>query len=261
MNHALTRRSFVTSLAANAALTSVAVLEPVPASTAAGNVVLIHGLYTDGSCWSDVADRLRNAGMSITSVQNPLRSFGDDVATARHALAMQNGPTVLVAHSYGGIVATEVGVASNVSALVYVAARAPEAGEDFIALAKKFPTPPGSTGTVIAGDLQQLSQNAFLNDFASGVDPFKARELYEVQAANAVSLPATARTTVAAWRSKPSFYAVSTQDRMMNPDLERFLAKRMNATTIEVHAGHLSLISHPEEIANLILRAAGHAMP
>jgi pimeloyl-ACP methyl ester carboxylesterase len=202
---------------------------------------------------------LQGKGLRTISVQNPLRSFDDDVATARYTLDMQDGPTVLVAHSFGGMIATQVGVHPKVSSLVYIAARAPDAGEDFPALAKKFPAPPASSGLVIRADLEQLNENAFLNDFANGVDPARARELYNIQAANAVSLPATAKTTVAAWRSKPSWYAVSKQDRTINPDLERFLAKRMKATTIEIDAGHLSLVSHPQEVANLILSAAGQS--
>lgn len=106
---------------------------------------------------------------------------------------------------------------------------------------------------------QQPSQAAFLNDFANGVDPARARVLYAVQPQNVATLSPNAKTTVAAWRSKPSWYAVSKQDRTINPDLERFMASRMNATTIEVDAGHLSLISHPQEIANLILQAAAHS--
>jgi pimeloyl-ACP methyl ester carboxylesterase len=222
------------------------------------NVVFIHGLYADGSCWSEVIARLKGAGKRVTSVQNPLRTFAGDVATAKYVLAMQQAPTVLVAHSYGGMVATVAGISDNVAALVYVAARAPDAGEDYPALAKRFPTPPASSGLVVSGELEQLSEAAFLNDFANGVDPVKARDLYAVQAPNSVSLPTSARTTVAAWRSKPSWYAVSKQDRTINPDLERFMAKRMNATTIEVDAGHLSLVSHAQEITNLILRALLH---
>jgi pimeloyl-ACP methyl ester carboxylesterase len=250
------RRTFSTTLLAGVAA-SAAGIGRAQAAVSARNVVLIHGLYADGSCWAPVVRRLQTAGMHVTSVQNPLRSFADDVATARYALSMQDGPTVLVAHSFGGMILTETGVDPHVSALVYVAARAPDAGEDYPALAKKFPAPPASSGVVISGSLEQLSEDAFFNDFANGVDRAKTRELYAVQALNAVSLPATARTTVAAWRSKPSWYAVSRQDRTINPDLERFMAKRMNATTIEIDAGHLALISHPETVTKLILAAAG----
>ena len=135
-------------------------------------------------------------------------------------------------------------------------ARAPDAGEDYTALAKKFPTPPASAGIVFDGDEGRLTEAAFLRDFASDVPQAQARVLYAVQQPFHKAL-LTGKTKHAAWRSKPSFYAVSTEDRTINPDLERFMAKRMGATTIEVKASHLSLISHPKEITDLILQAAG----
>src|SRR5690242_7989348 len=154
------------------------------------------------------------------------------------------------------MIVTEAGAHPNVSALVYVAARAPDAGEDYTALAQRFPTPPASAGIVFDGDEGRLSEAAFLRDFAGDLPEAKAKVLYAVQEPFRKELLA-GRTTHAAWRSKPSFYAVSTEDRTINPDLERFMAKRMGATTIEVEASHLSLISHPEEITRLILEAAG----
>ncbi len=171
---------------------------------------------------------------------------------------MQQGPTVLVGHSFSGMIVTEAGVDPKVSAVVYVAARAPDAGEDYTALAKNFPVPPASAGIVWSGDLGQLSEEAFLRDFAGDVPADKARVLYAVQAPFNRALLA-GKTKHAAWRSKPSFYAVSTEDRTINPDLERFMAKRMSAKTIEVKASHVSLISQPDTIANLILQAAGQA--
>lgn len=250
------RRTFSMTLAAGVA-GSLLGAEKARAAGGARNVVLVHGLYADGSSWSECIVRLQAAGMNVTAVQNPLTSFGDDVAATRRALAMQDGPTVLAAHSYGGMVATEAGVAANVTGLVYIAARAPDAGEDYTALAKRFPAPPASAGLVTVDGFSRLSENAFLNDFANGVDPVKARELYAVQAPNAATLSSTARTTVAAWRLKPSWYAVSKQDRTIDPDLERFMAARMKATTIEIDAGHLSLVSHAPEVTTLILQAAG----
>jgi pimeloyl-ACP methyl ester carboxylesterase len=139
---------------------------------------------------------------------------------------------------------------------VYVAARAPDAGEDFGALAAKFPKPPASAGVVSANGFFGLSEESFLRDFAADVDPARARALYAVQGRGADALPTT-RTTTAAWRSKPTWYQVSTADRTINPELERFLAKRMKATTIELDSSHVSLVSHPKEIADLILLAAG----
>ena len=165
-------------------------------------------------------------------------------------------PTVLAGHSFSGMIVTEAGVHPNVSALVYVAARAPDAGEDYAALAKTYPTPPASAGIVFDGDEGRLSEEAFLRDFAGDLPKAKAKVLYAVQEPFQKTLLA-GKTTNAAWRSKPSYYAVSTEDRTINPDLERFMAKRMGAKTIEVNASHLSLITHPHEISRLILEAAG----
>jgi len=163
---------------------------------------------------------------------------------------------VLIGHSFSGMIVTEAGVDPKVSALVYVAARAPDAGEDYTALAKRFPTPPASAGIVFDGDEGRLTEAAFLRDFAGDLPEARAKVLYAVQEPFHKAL-LSGRTTEAAWRSKPSFYAVSTEDRTINPELERFMAKRMGARTIEVAASHLSLISHPEEITQLILEATG----
>jgi pimeloyl-ACP methyl ester carboxylesterase len=254
------RRTLSTMIMAGVATSLLGGSGKAQAQAAAGarNVVLVHGLYADGSCWSEVIGRLQLAGLKATAVQNPLISLADDVAATRRILALQDGPTVLVGHSWAGMVITEAGLDPKVSALVYVAARAPDAGEDYVALAAKFPTPPASAGLVKSGGFAQLSEEAFLRDFAGDIEPAKARILYAEQgrAADAVF---SAKTTNAAWRSKPSWYAVSTEDRTISPELERFMADRMKAKTIEVKASHLSLISHPDEITNLILSAAGHS--
>jgi pimeloyl-ACP methyl ester carboxylesterase len=199
---------------------------------------------------------LQAAGLNATSVQNPLTTLPEAVAAAQRVLVRQDGPTVLVGHSFSGMIVTEAGVDPKISALVYVAARAPDAGEDYAALAKQFPTPPASAGIVFDGDEGRLSESAFLRDFAGDLPEAQAKVLYAVQEPFRKALLA-GRTTHAAWRSKPSFYAVSTEDRTINPDLERYMARRMRATTIEVKASHLSLISHPDDITRLILQAAG----
>jgi pimeloyl-ACP methyl ester carboxylesterase len=252
------RRTLGLRLAAGAmALVAGRAVGAVP-PVAARNIVLVHGLFADGSSWSEVIPRLQAAGLNVTSVQNPLTTLGDAVASARRVLARQEGPTVLVGHSFSGMIVTEAGVDPKVTALVYVAARAPDAGEDYTALAGRFPAPPASAGIVFDGDEGRLSQAAFLRDFAGDLPPAKARALYAVQEPFQRAL-LTGKTTQAAWRSKPSFYAVSTEDRTINPDLERFMAKRMGARTVEIRSSHLSLISHPREVTDLILAAAGHA--
>lgn len=254
----LDRRSFTGALLAGAAAAGISVrgMAAAAAPVVARNVVLVHGLFADASCWSEVIARLQQAGLNVTAVQNPLTTLPEAVESAQRVLARQDGPTVLVGHSFSGMIVTEAGVHPNVSALVYVAARAPDADEDYTALAKKFPAPPASAGIVFDGDEGRLSEAAFLRDFAGDLPEAKAKVLYAVQEPFNKAL-LTGKTTHAAWRSKPSFYAVSTQDRTINPDLQRFMAKRMGARTIEVQASHLALISHPEEISRLIQDAAG----
>ena len=254
----ISRRAFSTALLAGAAasLLSTRGMTATTTPTKARNVVLVHGLFADGSCWTEVIARLQAAGLNATSVQNPLTTLPDAVASAERVLARQDGPTVLVGHSFSGMIVTEAGVHPKVSSLVYVAARAPDAGEDYTALAKTYPTPPASAGIVFDGDEGRLTEEAFLRDFAGDLPKAKAEVLYAVQEPFQKAL-LTGKTTQAAWRTKPSWYAVSTEDRTINPDLERFMAKRMGAKTIEVKASHLGLISQPDAIAGLILEAAG----
>src|SRR5215471_12531865 len=156
------RRTFVSTAVAAAAsslLVAAARAQPIPK---ARNVVLIHGLFADGSCWAEVIARLQAKGIQATAVQNPLTSLKEAVEATQDVLALQQGPTVLVAHSFGGMILTEAGVDPKVSALVYVAARAPDAGEDYTALASRFPAPPASAGIVWSGDYGRLSEEAFL---------------------------------------------------------------------------------------------------
>ena len=224
--------------------------------TKARNVVLVHGLFADGSCWSEVIARLQAAGLNATSVQNPLTTLPEAVASAERVLARQDGPTVLVGHSFSGMIVTEAGVHPNVSALVYVAARAPDAGEDYTAL--------GQDLSDAAGDGRASSSTATKDGSARrhscAISPATCRKRRR-RCSMRSSSRSTRRCSPARPRMRPgdrsrAIYAVSTEDRTINPDLERFMAKRMGAKTIEVKASHLALISHPDEIAGLILEAA-----
>jgi pimeloyl-ACP methyl ester carboxylesterase len=201
----MNRRTFVSMVAAGATSTlfqgNAAAAQPAPK---ARNVVLVHGLFADGSCWSEVIARLQAAGFNATAVQNPLTTLPEAVASAQRVLARQDGPTVLVGHSFSGMIVTETGMHPNVSALVYVAARAPDAGEDYAALAKTFPTPPASAGIIFDGDEGRLSEAAFLRDFAGDLPEPKAKVLYAVQEPFQKAL-LTGKTTQAAWRSSRVF--------------------------------------------------------
>src|SRR5580698_9546755 len=205
----MNRRIFSTALLTGAAASLISTRGMAANATAeqARNVVLVHGLLADGSSWTEVIARLQVAGLNVTSVQNPLTTLPEAVASAQRVLARQDGPTVLVGHSFSGMIVTEAGTHPNVSALVYVAARAPDANEDYSALAKKFPTPPASAGVIFDGNEGRLSEEAFLRDFAGDLPEAKARVLYAVQEPFNKALLA-GKTTHAAWRSKPSYYAV-----------------------------------------------------
>src|SRR5438132_4414489 len=250
------RRTFAVTLLAGVSTLLLAHPSEAQVGSRARNVVLVHGAYADGSSWSEVIPLLQRAGLNVTAVQNPLTSLADDVGATRRVIALQDGPTVLVGHSWAGTVISEAGAHPKVSALVYVAARAPDAGEDYGALAAKFPTPPASAGLVKSDGYAQLSEESFLRDFAGDLEPARARALYAVQGRISATLFAS-KTTQAAWKVKPTWYAVSTQDRTTSPELERFLADRMKAKTIELKSSHVSLLSHPRGSAPVLGTAAG----
>ena len=187
-------------------------------------------------------------------MQNPLTSLADDVAHTRCVLAQQPGPVILAGHSFAGTVITEAGTDPAVAALVYVAARAPDAGEDYAALAGRFPAAPASAGLVYADGFGALTEEAFLNDFANGVEPGLARVLYAVQGRVSDTLFGD-RTTVAAWRSRPAWYAVSRRDRTIRPSCSGSWPGEWRPRPCEIEAGHLSLITHPGEVTQLIMNA------
>jgi pimeloyl-ACP methyl ester carboxylesterase len=242
-------------LMAGAAGSIAAQAQTPTAPVRARNVVLVHGAWADGSSWEKVIPILQAAGLHVTAVQNPLTSLTDADAETRRVLARQDGPTVLVGHSWSGTIVSDMGDDAKVSALVYVAARAPDADEDFVALSGKFPTTPVRAGVATHDGFTTLTEDAYTKYFANGIPHRQAEVLFAEQEPTAASL-FTNRTTAAAWHDKPTFYAVSQQDMTIAPELERFLAKRMHATTVEVNAGHLSMVSQPQTIANLILEAA-----
>ncbi|WP_205650477.1 alpha/beta fold hydrolase [Actinoplanes solisilvae] len=217
-------------------------------------VVLVHGAYADGSSWSKVIPGLQSAGIAVTSVQNPLTSLADDVASVRRVLDEQKEPVVLVGHSYGGAVISQAGEHPLVSSLVYLSARAPEPDEDYGALAARFPAPPANAGLIYRDGFGFLTEDAFLHDFANGVPKREARVLYACQGRIAEGLFAQ-RTTVAAWQTRPTRYLITTQDRTTAPELQAYVAQRMEAHVEEIASGHLSMVSHPGEVERFILGA------
>jgi pimeloyl-ACP methyl ester carboxylesterase len=228
-----------------------------PVMSAPANVILVHGAWADGSCWSGVIERLQADGYHVTAPQFPLTALADDVARLRHVLELQDGPAIVAGHSYGGQIITALGAdAPNVAGLVYIAAFGIDEGESLGALLGQGPTPPALEH--LFTDPQGfiwLPEDDFVKHFASGVDPARARVLHAVQQPLAGS-SFTDVMAAPAWKSRPSWYMVATGDQAIPPDAERLFASRMGATTVEVSAGHLAMVSHPAETAQLITAAA-----
>jgi len=224
-----------------------------PAHAQVKSVVLVHGAFADGSGWKPVADILQGHGYAVRVVQEPETSFAADVAATRRVLD-KAGPCVLVGHSYGGMIITETGTHPDVKALVYVAAMQPDAGESLSDLAGKMPAAAKSIGPVGDGFLA-VNPDAFPNDFAADAPEPVAR--FGAISQVPVSAEAfDAKATVAAWKQKPSYAVIATQDRMINPDLERFMAKRAQSQVIELPGSHAIFLSHAGEVAALIEKAA-----
>jgi pimeloyl-ACP methyl ester carboxylesterase len=224
---------------------------------AAPNIVLVHGAWADGSCWSDVIERLQADGYKITAPQLPESSLADDVARVRRVLARQDGPTVLAAHSYGGQVITALGTdAPNVVGLVYIAGFALDEGESIGALLQQGPpTPAVANIDVDSEGFAWLPEDDFLAHFAPDVDPVKAKVMHAVQQPLTMSVFDDVMGTPA-WRSLPSWFLVAEHDEVIPPDAERQFAQRMGADTIEVASGHCAMVSHPEETHERIVTAA-----
>ena len=240
-----------------AAVAAVALLSAAVAAARAEsvkNVVLVHGAFADGSGWQRVADILGKDGYTVSVVQEPLTSLADDVAATKRVLDLQQGPTLLVGHSYGGVVITEAGNAPNVVGLVYIAAFIPDQGQSALDLLSQAPAA-NKDMRATKDDFLYLDPAAFPADFAADVPPAQANFMAHSQQMLAKAAGG-APVTMAAWHQKKSWALVATKDRNINPDLERFMAKRMGAKTIEVKASHVSLISQPDTITNLILEAA-----
>jgi len=221
------------------------------------NIVLVHGAWADGSCWSDVIQRLQGEGFSVRAPQFPMNSLAADVARLRQVLRFQEGPTIVVGHSYGGQIITALGNdAPNVVGIVYIAAFALDEGESLGALLAQGPTPPAlQHASADPEGFQWLSEDDFVKHFAADVDPTKARVMWAVQQALASST-FTDIMGQPAWKSFPTWYLVASNDEAIPPDGERLFASRMGATTVEVPSSHVAMVSHPAEVTGLIEKAA-----
>jgi len=220
------------------------------------NVVLVHGGFVDGSGWEGVYRALTKSGHSVTVVQNPTISLADDVAVTRRAIAAQDGPVILVGHSYGGAVVTEAGNDPKVAAVVYIAAFAPDAGESVASLIKD--PPPGAPVPPILppqNGFLFLDRSKFQASFAADVEGSAAKFMADSQVPWGLDALSGA-ITQPAWRSKPSWYLVATNDRMIPPDAQRAMSKRAGSTLVEVEGSHAVYVSQPQAVASLIETAA-----
>jgi len=224
------------------------------------NIVLVHGAWVDGSGWKGVYDILVKDGYNVSIVQEPETSFKEDVAATKRTLALQDGPCILVGHSYGGAVITEAGMDPSVIGLVYIAAHMPDAGENEADDGKRFPSDLSKSGAIkkTADGFTYLDPAQFHEYFAADLSAEQAAFMARSQVLNFAD-NFKAVITTAAWRSKPSWMLVAAADRTINPDLERWYATRANSHKVEVSgASHAVYVSHPKEVAALIEEGASH---
>jgi len=257
----MTTRHVCSSLAGAALVIASMVSSFAQTSTPIKNVVLVHGAWADGSSWSKIIPLLEAKGLHVVAVQNPLSSLGDDVAATRRAIDAQDGPVLLVGHSYGGAIITEAGNNPKVAGLVFVAAFGPDTGETLATTAKEFPaTPAGGEVRPIEDKFVVLTEKGVAEDFAQDLSDVEKRTLAVTQGPTSLSV-FEAPITDAAWHHKPSWFVVSANDRMINPDYERFAAKRMGAKVLTLPTSHVPMLSKPKEVANFIAEAAASNAP
>jgi pimeloyl-ACP methyl ester carboxylesterase len=221
------------------------------------NIVLVHGAWADGSSWDAVIRRLQADGYHVTAPQFPMTDLAADVARLREVLAAQDGPTIVAGHSYGGQIMTALGIdAPNVAGLVYIAAFGIDEGESLGALLAQGPVTPALMHMVTDQQgFTWLSEDDFVNHFAADVDPVQAKAMHAVQQALAASALGT-EMSVPAWKSLPTWYLVAANDEAIPPDAERQFASRMGAVTVEIPSSHVAMVSHPDDVTQLIKNAA-----
>jgi len=245
----------VAAVAARTATAAPAAGADPPTTT----VVLVHGAFADGSAWDKVIPILQAKGLNVISVQNPLTSLADDVAATRRVLDMQTGPVVLVGHSWGGVVVTEIGQHERVKSLVYVAAFAPSEGQSVVDMAKAYPTPVGFSFFVQDKEgFLTLSAEGMAKHFAQDL-PAAQTKLMTVTQGPVRAKNFEQKTTVAAWRTKPSWYVLCEQDHMIQPALEKAMAEKISAHVVSLPASHVPQLSRPAQVADAIVAAAQQA--
>jgi pimeloyl-ACP methyl ester carboxylesterase len=220
------------------------------------NVVLVHGAFADGSSWAKVIPLLQNKGFNVIAVQNPLTSVGDDVAAAQRAIALMDGPVLLVGHSYGGMVVTEAGNDSKVAGLVYVCALVPDDGQSAAEVVEPFPITPGNAEFQQDGSgFLYLSFKGIMEYFAPDMPAEDRKVLFATQV-HWAAIGTTQKISKASWKTKPSWFIVGANDQIINPDLQRAEAKMIKATSIELNSSHVPMLSQPEKVATFIIEAA-----
>jgi pimeloyl-ACP methyl ester carboxylesterase len=245
------------TLLAILALAIRATAQKVP--TGVKTVLLVHGAWADGSSWSKVSPLLEAKGLHVVAVQIPLTSFADDVSATQRAIDLEDGPVLLVGHSYGGAVITEVGNDPKVAGLVYVSAVAPDKGESAFGLITSVPTPIGTELRPDKSGFIKLTPKGIAEDFAQDLSPKEISILTASQVPTSVAAM-KGEITVPAWKSKPSWYIIAANDRTISPDLEASQAKKIGATTTTVSSSHVVMLAHPSKVASVIFKAASQAV-
>jgi pimeloyl-ACP methyl ester carboxylesterase len=224
------------------------------------NIVLVHGAFADGSCWAKVIPILEARGFRVTAVQNPLTSLADDANATRRIIALQDGPVILVGHSWGGAVITEAGDDPKVAGLVYVAAFVPDVGMSAIDTSKPFGATPGLKTIQADGQrFARMSEEGILNNFAEGLPMAERRFVLAVQG-QIYGPMLDEKLTRAAWKSKPSWHVVATKDRTLSPAMERAGAEKARGKSVELPTCHVAMLQEPEKVADLITEAAQKAL-
>jgi pimeloyl-ACP methyl ester carboxylesterase len=240
---------------AHAALRSNVTARNVPPAAAKPGIVLVHGAFANASGWDAVIRILQKKGYAVSAVENPLSSYDADVETTKRLIDAQKGPTVVVAHSYGGAVMTAAASSPNVKALVYLAAFANDVDEPLGALLDKYPSKALTALIPDAAGLLSIDRTKFHDIFAQDL-ALSQTDVMAVTQKPLANSAFKATTSFAAWRRVPSWFVVAQHDNVINPDLERFYAKRMGATTMEINSSHVVFMSHPEEVVQVIEAAA-----